>query len=505
MSGVRPSSGIVSASEAWGYRQEFPRIVRFIQSFAVGFSEISITAGIFGTLGVVLLSSGPLGAWASWTISGVGFTLVALVYATLSSRVPLTGHGYQYVSKIANAEVGWMVGWLSLLLTGIAAMSVAYSLSAFVLPPLFGYEATTLTTDLTAGGFIVIYALLNTLSTRLTAAINEYAVYTELVGTVGFSIALFVDVAVRGGLHWSYLLDRGPSATSDYFSLGLVHGHNSAFLLAFVMPLFTLFGFEASANVAEELKQDARISVPRAIFLAELAAAVAGLLVLFLVLVSAGDLRAVENAPSALSYIMSEQLGTAAGKVFLVVVLYSVFACGLVLYLSTVRLVWAMARDQLFPGAEHWKKVSPSRGTPLNASILVGAVTLAVFAVFITQAHVWNQLIGATTFPPFVIYPTVLVVFLIRRRDLPPPKSFRLGKWDVPIAIGGLIWIAFGLSIFKSGFNDALIYTGGGIVLGLAYLVGYRLRFGPMQVPGQFPAKTAVPEPDGAKPPGEKG
>ncbi len=499
MSEVLPSDRTASASEAWGYRQEFPRIVRSIQSFAVGFSQISITAGIFGTLGVVLVSSGALGTWLAWAVTGVGFTLVAMVYATLSSRVPLTGHGYQYVSKLANGEVGWMVGWLTLLLTGIASISVGYSVAAFVLPPLFGYRPTTLNTDLVAGGIILVYALLNTLSTRITAIINEYAVYTEIVGMVGFGLVLFIDVAAHGGLHWHYLANRGPATTGSYFSLGLVGGHNSAFVLAFIMPLFTLFGFEACANVAEEMKTDPRISVPRAIFLSEIVAAVAGLFVLILVLVSAGNLKAVENAPSALSYIMTEQLGTAGGKIFLVVVLYSVFACGLVLYLSTVRLVWAMSRDQRFPGARLWKTVNPRYGTPLNASVMVGVVGLIVFGAFITQTDVWNQLIGATSFPPFVIYPTVLIVYLIRRRDLPAPKSFGLGKWDVPVAVLGLVWIAFGLSVFKNGFNDAIIYTAGGVVLGLLYILSYRLRFGPMRVPESASSRAAM-SPSGAGP-----
>jgi amino acid transporter len=499
MSKVLPPDRTVSASEAWGYRQEFPRVVRTIQSFAVGFSQISITAGIFGTLGVVLVSSGPLGTWVTWAITGVGFTLVAMVYATLASRVPLTGHGYQYVSKLANGEVGWMVGWLTLLLTGIASMSVAYSVAAFVLPPLFGYTGTTINTDLAAAAIIVVYAILNALSTKITAVLNEYAVYTELAGMVGFGIVLFIDVAAHGGLHWNYLANRGPSATGNYFSLGLVGGHNSAFLLAFVMPLFTLFGFEACANVAEELKTDPRTSVPRAIFLAEVVAAVSGLFVLILVLVSAGNLKAVENAPSALSYIMSEQLGTAGGKIFLIVVLYSVFACGLVLFLSTVRLIWAMSRDQRFPGASAWKTVNPRTGTPLNASVMVGVASLIIFGGFITQTNVWNQLIGATSFPPFVIYPTVLIVYLIRRRSLPAPKSFALGRWDVPVAVLGLVWIAFGLSIFKDGFNDALIYTAGGIILGLAYLISYRLRSGRMQAPEAANSYAAMAAADTAQ------
>lgn len=477
-----PSSSASSVSEEWGYTQELPRGVRFIQSFAVGFSQISITAGIFGTLGVVLLSSGPLGAWTTWLITGVGFTLVALVYATLASRVPLTGHGYQYVGKIASGEVGWMVGWLTLLLTGIASLSVAYSIAAFVLPPLFGYTSTALNADLVAGGIFLLYMLFTMLSTRITALINEYAVYTEIVGMVGFSIVLFLVVAVHGGLHWSYLLSQGPGHPVNYWSLGLVGGQDSAFVLAFVMALFTLFGFEACANVAEEMKDDPRVSVPRAIVLAEVVAAVSGLLVLFLVLPAAGHLKSVEAAPSALAYVMSEQLGPVGGKLFLIVVLYSVFACGLVLFLSTSRMVWAMSRDERFFAAGTLRRVHSGLGTPFNASVAVGVVGLIVFAAFITQTNVWNQLIGATSFPPFIIYPTVVIVFLMKRRDLPKPRSFNLGRLEVPVAVLALVWIAFGLSVFKSGFNPALIYTGGAIVLGIGYLTWYRRVHGPMSI-----------------------
>src|SRR5215470_18642253 len=68
-----------SVLEQFGYRQQFQRAFRRFASFAIGFSFISITTGIFTTYGPVLLSSGPLGIW-TWPLVIVGQLAVALVF-----------------------------------------------------------------------------------------------------------------------------------------------------------------------------------------------------------------------------------------------------------------------------------------------------------------------------------------------------------------------------------------------------------------------------------------
>ncbi len=50
------------ALQKYGYQQEFRRELKRFASFAIGFSFISITTGIFTTYGFVLINSGP---WAS--------------------------------------------------------------------------------------------------------------------------------------------------------------------------------------------------------------------------------------------------------------------------------------------------------------------------------------------------------------------------------------------------------------------------------------------------------
>ena len=73
----------------YGYRQQFVRSLRNFESFAVAFSFISITTGIFTTFAFVLATGGPRGIW-TWPIVVVGQTLVALVYGALAARVPLS-------------------------------------------------------------------------------------------------------------------------------------------------------------------------------------------------------------------------------------------------------------------------------------------------------------------------------------------------------------------------------------------------------------------------------
>ena len=59
----RPGEEAEQTLGQYGYQQEFRRELKRFASFAVGFSFISITTGIFSTYGSVLNWGGPLGIW----------------------------------------------------------------------------------------------------------------------------------------------------------------------------------------------------------------------------------------------------------------------------------------------------------------------------------------------------------------------------------------------------------------------------------------------------------
>jgi amino acid transporter len=95
---------------SFGYRQQFTRSLRQFESFAVAFSFISITTGIFTTYAFALATGGTRSIW-TWLIVVVGQALVALLYGALSSRIPLSGFSYQWASRLASPHVGWWFGW----------------------------------------------------------------------------------------------------------------------------------------------------------------------------------------------------------------------------------------------------------------------------------------------------------------------------------------------------------------------------------------------------------
>src|ERR1700730_3981178 len=125
------------ALERFGYRQQFTRSLRHFESFAVAFSFISITTGIFTTYGFALATGGTRAIW-TWPIVIVGQALVALVYGALSVRVPLSGYSYQWASRLVGTQVGWWSGWISIPFLPIVPVSVAYGLVQVAFQPLIG-------------------------------------------------------------------------------------------------------------------------------------------------------------------------------------------------------------------------------------------------------------------------------------------------------------------------------------------------------------------------------
>src|SRR6266568_2307382 len=184
--------------EQFGYRQQFQRTFHRFASFAIGFSFISITTGIFTTYGSVLISSGPLGIW-TWPLVIVGQLAVALVFGALASRIPLAGYSYQWMSRLANPYIGWLVGWLAFAFLVVDVVAVDYALASTVLPSLFSYTGTEGNTWLATALIVAVQAVLITLSTLWTQRVNNAAVGTEIIGGGPWPAALGSRVLSRRG------------------------------------------------------------------------------------------------------------------------------------------------------------------------------------------------------------------------------------------------------------------------------------------------------------------
>src|SRR5438034_7197507 len=98
----------------FGYKQELKRILGVYSSFAVAFSYISPSTGIFTLFAPIGLAiAGPFFFW-SWPLVALGQFVIALNFAEVSSHFPVAGSVYEWTTYLSTRTYSWFTGWIYL-------------------------------------------------------------------------------------------------------------------------------------------------------------------------------------------------------------------------------------------------------------------------------------------------------------------------------------------------------------------------------------------------------
>ena len=452
-----------------GYQPELKRTLGSFQIFAISFAFISVAVGVFATYDEVLVNAGPVGIWL-WIIVAIGQTLVALVIAQFAARIALSGSSYQWGSRLANPKIGWWFGWVTFCLLALGVVTVDNALASQALMPLLGMEPNEGTARVITLILLVIQAALAIASTRIVGMINGVAVGLELVIVVVLAVALIVAVAITGDGSTGNLVSRGVTeGNPDYFAIG------GGVMLAMVMGLTTLVGFDAAANLAEEAKDPYR-NVPRAIVGSVLAASLLGLVFLIALTVAIDDIARVSAAQSPVVMIMRDQLGPAMERTLLVAITFAFFGAGMVTLATCSRIVYAMARDSRFPAHRLMRRVDPRTHTPIPATILIVVVGFVLMVVLPGGALL--ELITTGTIIGPTLYGAIVVLYLSVRRRLDRKEgAFDLGRFELPVAVGALVWsiIVIFVVVTPQSARVPIVMVGGLLLLGGLYFLFLRV------------------------------
>jgi amino acid transporter len=451
-----------------GYEPELKRTLGSFQVFAVSFAFISVAVGIFGTYDDVLRNSGPVGIWL-WPIVAMGQTLIALVIAQFAARIPLSGSSYQWASRLANPKIGWMFGWLSFSYLAIGVVTVDNALASTALMPLLGMEQDDGTARVITVVVVLIQAVLVIASTRLVGLITSGAVGLELIIVVVLTVALFVAVAVTGEGSVSNLASRGVAqGAPDYFAIG------GGLMAAMIMGLATLVGFDSAANMAEEAKDPFR-SVPRAIVGSVVAAAVLGMVFVIALTIAMDNIPNATATDSPVALVLHDQLGPVMERSLLVAIVFAFFGAGLVTLATCARMVFAMSRDARFPAHQLMRRVNPRTQTPIPATILIVVVGIALMAVLPGDALLKLLTVGGLI--GSVLYGAIIVLYLaVRKRLGTQEDAFDLGRFEMPVAIGALVWSAVVVFVLVSPHEAlAAVFISVGILLAGGVYFAYLL------------------------------
>jgi amino acid transporter len=454
--------------QRFGYRQELSRSLGYFSSFALSFSVICMTSGLFADYGEGLRAGGPAFVW-SWLIVGCGQFLVAMVFAQLARQIPLSGYAYQWTRSLAGDRLAFWAGWIMIVqfITGMAG--VAYALASYLVP-FFGLPNSNRNVVLATVATLVAAALINHYGIRLASLVNDVSVIAEILGTVLIGLLLLGIALVRKTHPVSFLFTYPHQSSFGAYL--------QAFLTASLMSVWTLGGFEAAANVAEETHLPEK-RIPMAILLSEVLAVVAGLLVLIGFTLAVPSVDVASHDPTPLLYIIGSYFPKYVVASALLLVSVAIFACVLANLTTITRLIWAMARDGKVPASRFLSKVSEHK-VPVNAIW----VAIPITAVFTFWAQVEVVILALCTFAMYVTYGLVVAACLWGKRPAPslvaegPPR--RVSRvlcgaalaWIVAILV--LLVFMTAISMSHTALVISLRITALASVCLLVYLLGRR-------------------------------
>jgi amino acid transporter len=201
------------------------------------------------------------------------------------------------------------------------------------------------------------------------------------------------------------------------------------FLLGFLLPAYTVTGFDASAHAAEETIGAAH-HVPRAMVRSVVVSGLFGWAMLAAVVVAIPDLDAVAAAgKNAFHEGVRQVLG--AGQLWMALavgIAIAQFFCGLATVTSASRMAYAFARDGGLPFSPAVRRVSPRYRTP---AVAIWTVSLSS-VLFVVHTQTYSTITAACTMFMYVSYaiPTALGLWAYGR------SWRRMGPFD----LGGTLY-----------------------------------------------------------------
>jgi len=414
----------------FGYKQELKRSLGTFSSFAVAFSYISPSTGIFTLFALGLTTLGGVFIW-TWPVVALGQFIIALNFAEVSSHFPVAGSVFQWTKYLSTRTFSWFTGWIYLFAGILTVTAVVATLPLALIPALnglgwngLGAGSSALHTQLIVALIaLVVITVLNIYGVRLVALINNTGVVFEILGMFVFAL-IMLAVYNHQGFH---------VVTNS----GGLHVGTNTFLVAMFMSLFVIYGFDTASTLSEETK-DPRRAAPRAVLFSIVGAFVIGGVFLLGTLMAIPNLGAAIKGGYGPAQIIEANFPHAVATIYLLVVSAAIFVCCLSIMAATIRLCFGMARDNRLPFSRPLARVAPSLHTPIWSCIAI-AVLAAI--PFLQYSGAGIIAIAATAMIYLSYFLGNLAILRARLSGWPKARApFRLGRWGLAINIVGLLY-----------------------------------------------------------------
>src|ERR1019366_7005085 len=307
-----------------GYKQELHRGWSSFSNFAISFSIISVLAGCFTTFG------------QAWNNGGAGGI-------------------YYWASKLGGAGWGWFTGWFNLIglvavvasVDYIAADFIQYLLGLYKVNFIFNFTSTNVhyNAHVVMALFVVILLLgllVNVFSSHLLSVFNRVSVWWHVLGVAVIVVILILVPSHHASVSYLFTHRINNSGFGGHMYWYYV------LPLGFLLTMYTITGYDASAHVSEETR-GAADAAAKGVWRSVFYSAVIGYIVLLALTFAAIHPKAENGQAGALGIITSALSSSAAKAVIFISVIGQLF-CGVACMTSGSRMTFAFSRDGAIPG-----------------------------------------------------------------------------------------------------------------------------------------------------------
>jgi APA family basic amino acid/polyamine antiporter len=376
----------------------------------------------------------PLLILGAWVAGGVVAMLGAFVYAELAARRPAVGGQYAYLREAFHPAVGFLYGWVLLLVIqtgGMAAVTVTFARYFLELTAWHSSERVLVVLTL------VVLTVINCMGVKLGSRMQSVLMVLKIAAIAGLIAAgLFAVRSPHPLLH--PLLDRPVS-----FDLLTAIG------AAMVPVLFAFGGWQTTNFIAEEIK-DPRKNLSRALVLG-----VAGVILLYVgvnfVCVRTLGPQALAETHVPATAVMRVAMGDTGARLIALGITISTLGFLSQSVLTAPRVYFAMARDGLF--FQSVAKVTRGTHVPAVAIVLQSAWTIVV-----ALSGKYEQILNYVVSMDFIFFGlTGASLFVFRRKEGAGGDGYRVPGHPLTTAVFVLVcWVVVINTIYRYPKNTLL-------------------------------------------------
>jgi putrescine importer len=429
---------------------------------------------VFDTFGIVSQQTNNVVPLA-YVLALIVMVFTAVSYGKIAGAIPSAGSAYTYVRESIHPNLGFMVGWTSL---------IDYILLPMVNALIIRNYLEQLFPGIWPGLWVILYCVFATsiiyLTMRGTSNMNMILLVFAIVVIVVFVVLVWTQLAGGAG--------AGTVASiQPFLHNGVEFG---AVLAGATVVCFSFIGFDAVTMYAEEAKHPS--IMPKAIMFTVLLGGAIFLVSSYFTQLRFPDWHQFNDA--SLSNSSLTQIGdVVGGKVFQAVLTAAGFAAtlasGLASHASVSRMLLVMGRNNVLP-KKLFGYINPRTHTPTFNIVLVGAICLLAmsFSLDLIASFINFGALIAFTF----VNISVIAWFAIRKGLRKTPGQ--IFRYIVMPAIGmlltGLLWV----NLSQDALIGGVIWT----VLGFIYLLvitrGFRRKVASFDENDAVTGYNKVPE-----------